>query len=429
MSSYEIPMAALTAYRSAAAVEAVSSPGCRLSWPLLAGIGTVESDNGQYGGAVVLANGDTSPHILGPVLNGAGGVGAIRDTDGGRFDGDPTWDRAVGPMQFIPGTWASYGADGNGDGVRDPNNIKDAALAAANYLCAGGGNVTVESQARAAIMRYNHSVSYVDLVLRLAKAYAGGAGTVVPNGHTSATSHQPAAQRDVRHPAREARTSTRGDGRSSSTGKRIGDAGSSNGNGRHRNGRHSGNQRDGSRTPKPPRVTSPPIVTSPIVPPIVPVHRIPVHRHQRHHRHHRRHGPVQTPPGPPTLTGVLRPCKKTWCLGATPLDFGVRADLTLKQGDYNGDGRTQAVDRELASLEGQTFTVTVVGATEVTSPTTGGQSSAVPLVVVPVTSRATRTWAHTPKRDRKAIAITENTDGIVTSINGLPYAASSATKP
>ena len=83
----------------------------------------------------MLANGTPRPHILGPVLNGLGGVGAIRDTDGGRYDGDAVWDRAVGPMQFIPGTWAGYGADGNGDGVRDPNNIDDAALQRALPLC------------------------------------------------------------------------------------------------------------------------------------------------------------------------------------------------------------------------------------------------------------------------------------------------------
>jgi membrane-bound lytic murein transglycosylase B len=406
MTSYDMPVAALTAYRRAAAAEAVSSPGCRLSWPLLAGIGTVESDNGQFGGAVVLANGDTSPHILGPVLNGTGGVGAIRDTDGGRFDGDPTWDRAVGPMQFIPGTWAAYGADGNGDGVRDPNNIKDAALAAAHYLCAGGGNLTVGIQARAAIMRYNHSVSYADLVLRLTKVYASGAGTVVPNGRGGATNHQPPSQGPVQHPALAVRTSRHGHGANGSSGDH-----------RHR-----------GRTPKPPHVTSPPIVN----PPILPVHRIPVHRH---HRHGRR---VHTHPRPPSVTGVLQACKKTWCLDATRLDFGIGADLALKQGDYNGDGRTQTVQRELASLEGQTFTMTVVDPTEVTSPTTGGPSSpttrgpsaAVPLVVVPLSSKVTRTWGHTPsKRARDTIAITVDTDGVVTTINGLAYAVTPTTEP
>ncbi len=56
------------------------------------------------------------PPVRGPALSG-GAFSAIRDTDGGRYDGDPVWDRAVGPMQFIPGTWRIWGADGNGDGV------------------------------------------------------------------------------------------------------------------------------------------------------------------------------------------------------------------------------------------------------------------------------------------------------------------------
>ena len=52
----------------------------------------------------------------------------------------PDLDRAVGPMQFLPASWARYGADGNGDGVRDPHQLDDAALAAAAYLCAGPGH-------------------------------------------------------------------------------------------------------------------------------------------------------------------------------------------------------------------------------------------------------------------------------------------------
>jgi membrane-bound lytic murein transglycosylase B len=197
MSSYNLPEAALSAYQNAAAALAVSDPGCHLSWTLIAALATVESDNGQYGGAVVYADGATSPHILGPVLNGSGGFAAIRDTDGGRLDGDPDWDRAVGPMQFIPGTWAAYGADGNRDGERDPNNINDAALTAGVYLCAWGGDLRVTSQVRAAVMHYNQSVPYVDLVLSLANAFAGGAGYVVPNASGSAPNPPPSpAPRD-----------------------------------------------------------------------------------------------------------------------------------------------------------------------------------------------------------------------------------------
>jgi len=41
----------------------------------------------------------------------------VVDSDGGALDGDARYDRATGPMQFLPGTWRSIGADGNGDGV------------------------------------------------------------------------------------------------------------------------------------------------------------------------------------------------------------------------------------------------------------------------------------------------------------------------
>ncbi len=46
---------------------------------------------------------------------------------------------AQGPLQFMPGTWAAYGADGNGDGVNDINNAVDAIHGAANYLATHGG--------------------------------------------------------------------------------------------------------------------------------------------------------------------------------------------------------------------------------------------------------------------------------------------------
>ena len=96
-------------YKRAALAIEKSDPGCHLDWSLLAGIGRVESNHGRYGGSQVYADGSTSPHIVGLALNGAGNVASISDTDGGRLDGDTTWDRAVGPMQFIPSTWAVVG--------------------------------------------------------------------------------------------------------------------------------------------------------------------------------------------------------------------------------------------------------------------------------------------------------------------------------
>nr|WP_240947596.1 lytic murein transglycosylase [Planosporangium mesophilum] len=96
---------------------------------------------------------------------------AIHDTDGGRLDGDRTWDHAVGPMQFIPSTWGQYGADADGDGVADINDIDDAALAAARYLCAGNRNLTVAGDWWAAIMAYNAVQAYIQDVFNAANDY------------------------------------------------------------------------------------------------------------------------------------------------------------------------------------------------------------------------------------------------------------------
>uniref|UniRef100_UPI00036545E9 lytic transglycosylase domain-containing protein n=1 Tax=Actinomycetospora chiangmaiensis TaxID=402650 RepID=UPI00036545E9 len=172
-SGSDVPETMLAAYRNSQADMAVAAPGCHLSWALVAGIGKVESDH-AYGGAVA-PDGTTERPILGPQLDGAGGNAAITDTDGGALDHDPVWDRAVGPTQFIPSSWRTYGADGNGDGVADPDNAFDAALATGRYLCAGGTDLATASGRHDAVFRYNHSESYVATVLRWADAYASGA--------------------------------------------------------------------------------------------------------------------------------------------------------------------------------------------------------------------------------------------------------------
>ena len=147
MSGSSIPKPAYEAYVAAASKLAKSDPGCHLPWQLLAGIGRVESAHARLGaGGGVTAAGTVVPAIFGPTLDGSGGFAAIPDSDGGRLDGDPTSDRAVGPMQFLPGTWAAYGRDGNGDGARDPQNLPDAALAAGTYLCAAGGDVATRAE-------------------------------------------------------------------------------------------------------------------------------------------------------------------------------------------------------------------------------------------------------------------------------------------
>ncbi|MFC4912735.1 lytic transglycosylase domain-containing protein [Actinomadura gamaensis] len=110
---------------------ATTCPG--LSWTVLAAIGQVESDHGRN-----------------PGRSSAG---------------------ALGPMQFLPSTWATYGVDGDGDGKADIMNPYDAIPGAAKYLCANGAGKGGASLYRA-IFAYNHADWYVQKVLGLARAYA-----------------------------------------------------------------------------------------------------------------------------------------------------------------------------------------------------------------------------------------------------------------
>ncbi|MER7857853.1 lytic murein transglycosylase [Amycolatopsis japonica] len=167
-----IPVTALAAYRNAADILIAEQPGCHIDWALIASIGRIESNHAR--GGYVDAKGNTLEPILGPQLNGAGPFAAIPDTDGGKFDGDTVWDRAVGPTQFIPSTWARYASDGNGDGESNPNNIFDAALGTGRYLCSGGLDLSKPDQLRAAVFRYNNSDTYVNTVLIWAEAYRTG---------------------------------------------------------------------------------------------------------------------------------------------------------------------------------------------------------------------------------------------------------------
>jgi hypothetical protein len=168
-----IPSVALNAYRVAAARIADVQPSCGIDWSLLAGIGRVESDHGRFAGADLRADGTSTSRIVGIPLDGSHSA-LIRDTDGGRLDGDRVYDRAVGPMQFIPSTWVHWGADADGDGAADPFDINDAALAAARYLCAAGGDLRTTAGRTAAVLAYNHSDEYVARVLALAAAYRTG---------------------------------------------------------------------------------------------------------------------------------------------------------------------------------------------------------------------------------------------------------------
>ncbi|UQX87823.1 lytic murein transglycosylase [Jatrophihabitans telluris] len=181
--SLGIPELVLKAYHHAADVVKAEDRSCHLPWWLLAGIGHTESGHAESGRLYV--DGTTRGRILGPVLNGSiAGDAVITDTDHGVLDGDTSYDRAVGPMQFIPSTWAGWGADGNGDGKKDPNNVFDATLAAGHYLCAGGRDLATSAGLAAAVLSYNNNASYLNTVLTWGRAYRTGAvatdGSLLP---------------------------------------------------------------------------------------------------------------------------------------------------------------------------------------------------------------------------------------------------------
>jgi membrane-bound lytic murein transglycosylase B len=166
-----IPERALRAYVAAAGAANQSSPRCGIGWNTVAAVGFVESHHGAYGGGSLDSAGQASGPIVGPSLDG-NGFAAIADTDAGALDGDARWDRAVGPMQFIPSTWELAGRDGNGDGTADPFNIDDAALSTASYLCARGRDLTTGRGWTDAIYSYNQSDTYLVQVRDQAAAYA-----------------------------------------------------------------------------------------------------------------------------------------------------------------------------------------------------------------------------------------------------------------
>lgn len=167
----EFPLVALDAYYRAARTTAEEAPRCQLRWWALAGVSRVEGHHGSYGGVVLDARGDTSRPIIGIPLDGSNNTRVVRDTDDGALDGDTTYDRAVGPMQFIPETWRRFSADGNEDGDMTPFNMYDATLAASRYLCRASGALDADPGLRSAYFSYNQSPEYVERVLSFARFY------------------------------------------------------------------------------------------------------------------------------------------------------------------------------------------------------------------------------------------------------------------
>lgn len=165
-----IPLPAVVAYGRATLM---APEGCGLGWTTLAGIGWIESQHGTIDDRTLGEDGRSSTPILGPALDGVGKVAAIRATaESTRWHGNPDWDHAVGPLQFIPSTWERWASDGDGDGTTDPNDLDDAALAAARYLCADGHDLDSGAGWSDAVFSYNHAQEYVVAVHAAAVAYA-----------------------------------------------------------------------------------------------------------------------------------------------------------------------------------------------------------------------------------------------------------------
>jgi transglycosylase-like protein with SLT domain len=169
----DLSVVALDAYLNAESLLGEKWPECGFRWWMVAGVARIESRHGRFGGRSLRADGRVDRPIIGIALDGGPGVRAMADTDDGEFDGDLVWDRAVGPLQFIPETWSRRGRDGSGDGYADPQNIYDAAYSAGRYLCALGGNLGSRAGLRGAYFGYNNSSVYVADVIEYADRYAG----------------------------------------------------------------------------------------------------------------------------------------------------------------------------------------------------------------------------------------------------------------
>ena len=112
----------------------------------------------------------------------------------------PSSAGAIGWMQFMPASWAEYGVDANGDGVKDPYNPEDAIFAAASYLSIAG----MPADTYGAIFAYNHADWYVEEVLANAGCYASevgapgfGAGALGPQIQILKCSPNPAWRKRV----------------------------------------------------------------------------------------------------------------------------------------------------------------------------------------------------------------------------------------
>ncbi|AUS78324.1 murein transglycosylase [Actinoalloteichus sp. AHMU CJ021] len=168
----DVPARALRAYAAAEVRMRADMPACGVRWSTVAAIGRIESDHGQIGGRTLEEDGLSSEPIYGVPLDGRPGIREMIDEDASAEAGETVYVRAEGPMQFLPSTWDIWGADGNGDGVADPQHIDDAALGTARYLCSAGANLDDATDWWDAVFAYNNSVDYGQRIFGLAERYA-----------------------------------------------------------------------------------------------------------------------------------------------------------------------------------------------------------------------------------------------------------------
>lgn len=165
------PPAAVLAYQRAATIMDTAS-ACGLPWTVLAAVGRVESDHGRgpKGDHRVGKAGRVKPGFVGAPLNGRGGRGELPDTDLGALDANPRWDAPVGPLGLLPATWSRVAVDADNNGVRDPQDLDDAALAAAVLLCADQ-DLSTRKGLKASLAAYHPGDGFVPTVLAIARRY------------------------------------------------------------------------------------------------------------------------------------------------------------------------------------------------------------------------------------------------------------------
>jgi membrane-bound lytic murein transglycosylase B len=167
----QVPTVAMAAYGYAQLSLESTKPQCHLNWATLAGIGEVESQNGQKGGAVLSPTGRSIPAILGPALDGNDGRELVRDTDAGAFDGDPNFDHRMGPLGILPAAWKLYAIDADADGILDPYDVDDSALAMARLLCSSGQDLSTFDGWTKAIALQHSGDAYAKSVFDAADSY------------------------------------------------------------------------------------------------------------------------------------------------------------------------------------------------------------------------------------------------------------------